>query len=378
MDARQERLAAALAAERADWALLTGFDAVCYATGHVAPLGAGPVPFCGGPALAIVDAQGRSLLVASDAEVDPERPLRCDRVVTYEGFAPDPAGPPLERLYADAVAQALADAGVGGTVAAEPATFPASVAALVGDVADFAGALRSARAIKTREELDLLRACAELTAVGQQAARAGLRAGRSELEVFADVRAAFDAAAGGAVPLGADLLSGVARTAEVMGMPGARELAEGDPVIVDLVPQLDGYWGDSCLSWVLGDAGPEYTGLYRAAHAGLEAAVETLRPGLTAGEFAEAVYRTIEGSGHHDPIHIGHGIGTANFEYPKLARGATAVLEPGMVLMVEPGAFRDGVGGARLEWMFLVTEHGNEVLSPYPISPEPPNPERAQ
>src|SRR3712207_8642738 len=56
---------------------------------------------------------------------------------------------------------------------------------------------------------------------------------------------------------------------------------------------------------------------------------------------------------------------TTLFRSPRLVPGNDAVLEPGMVLMVEPGAYEPGVGGVRLEWMFLVTESGSEVLSPY-------------
>lgn len=75
----------------------------------------------------------------------------------------------------------------------------------------------------------------------------------------------------------------------------------------------------------------------------------------------------IEDAGLSDRIHIGHGIGVTNFEHPRLVPGAPEELRPGMVLMVEPGAYDDRTGGVRLEWVFLVTDDGNEVLSPYDV-----------
>jgi Xaa-Pro aminopeptidase len=370
VDARNRRIAEGLRSIGADWAVLTAPASVSYATGHDEPAGAGRSPFSGGPAVALVAGDGRAVLVAADADLDPGA-VRADRTRDYPAFAPPPGGPGLDGLYLEAASAALAEAGVGGTVALEPATCPAGVRRLLDGLAvatvDATGALRDARAVKTADEIDRLRACAGLTAVGQRAAREAAAPGMTELELYAEVRRALDGAAGAPVALSADLLSGVARTASVMGGPGTRALERGDPVVCDLVPGLAGYWGDSCLSWTLGPASAGYARLYAVARRALDHAARTLRPGITAGAFAEGVLAVIEDAGLSDPIHIGHGIGVTNFEHPRLVPGAPEELRQGMVLMVEPGAYDDRVGGVRLEWMFLVTEDGNEVLSPYDV-----------
>jgi Xaa-Pro aminopeptidase len=67
-----------------------------------------------------------------------------------------------------------------------------------------------------------------------------------------------------------------------------------------------------------------------------------------------------------NPIHTGHGIGTGVHEWPRLVPDQEVVLREGMVLMVEPGAYDTAIGGVRLEWMYLVTATGNEVLSGFP------------
>lgn len=366
VDERAIRVAEAIGSAGADWAVLTSPAAVSYATGHDEPAGAGRSPFSGGPAVAIVGADGHSVLVAADADVDPAA-IRAGATRDYPAFALPPGGPGLDGLYLDAVRAALSEAGVGGTVGVEPATCPDGVRGLLAGTVDMTAALRDARAVKTAEEIGRLRACAALTAVGQRAARAAAQPGMTELELFAEIRRALDTEAGEPVPLGADLLSGAARTAGVMGGPGPRVLEEGDPVICDLVPRAGGYWGDSCLSWALGPASADYARMYAVARRALDHAAATLRPGITAGGFAEGVLAVIEDAGLSDPIHVGHGVGVTSFEHPRLVPGAPEELLPGMVLMVEPGAYDRAVGGVRLEWMFLVTEDGNEVLSPYDV-----------
>src|SRR5690606_28400733 len=109
------------------------------------------------------------------------------------------------------------------------------------------------------------------------------RPGATELDVWAAMRAAIDQAAGGRGPLLADLVSGP-RTEEVGGPPGTRTLAEGDLVLCDVVPCLDGIWGDSCATWAVGEPSELAQRLYRASRAALDAALAALRPGATAGE----------------------------------------------------------------------------------------------
>jgi Xaa-Pro aminopeptidase len=202
---------------------------------------------------------------------------------------------------------------------------------------------------------------------GQREARRSARAGQTELELFADIRRAMETAAGGRCCVAGECSSGPERTAALFDWPRTRRLVEGDPVIVDLAPRVAGYWGDSASTLVIGgEPDRPLARLIAGTRSGIERARETLRPGLTASSF-DALVRdaVIAGGGSSYAHHSGHAIGVSVHENPRLVPGDETVLEAGMVLMVEPSSYQAGVGGARCEWMFLVTETGNEVISAF-------------
>jgi Xaa-Pro aminopeptidase len=369
-DERVLRVAAAARAVGADWALLTSADAVCYATQHTGVIEWGVSPFAGGPSLAFVSADGSVVaLLVNNLEEAGARRAAADHVLTYVGLALGERSP-VEDRYRAAVVSALDELDVGGTVAIEAATFPA----LVADVLAGRGVrtvtidreLDRARATKTAAEIDRLRFCAELTDAGQLAALAAARPGRTELEIWADVRLAMEQLAGERLPVAGDLTSGVENTAAISGWPTARVVKEGDPILCDLGPRAHGYWGDSCNTIFVGQPGPAFMKLYRTTQRAVEVIQETLRPGITAADFDRTVRSVFVDAGVDNPLHTGHGIGTGVHEWPRIVPDQDVTIQEGMVLMLEPGAYEPGVGGVRLEWMYLVTANGNETLSTFP------------
>jgi len=222
-----------------------------------------------------------------------------------------------------------------------------------------------AEMVKTADEVAALRRCADVTSIGQRAALAGTRAGRTELEVFAEIRLAMETAAGGRVCVAGEYSAGADRAAAVFDWPRNEVLEAGDPVVVDIAPRVAGYWGDSCNTLVVGGAPSDaQQRVLRAAQAGIEEACAALRPGITAAAFDAGVRAAVVRAGGADYAHhTGHGIGCSVHENPRLVPGDTTVLAPRMVIMVEPATYLPDVASARLEWMFLVTDDGNEVLS---------------
>ncbi len=366
MDERLERTAAATKAAGADWAILTSFDSVCYGTGHVAPIEAGASPFAGGPTAAFVGADGTCGLVAANVDAATAETSWADPIVIYEGFAFDR---PVDVVanYEQAVRTMQMRLALGGAVAVEPATFTDRLAELIKSVrtVDLTEPLRRVRATKTDHERVLMKRAARAAAVGQKTFRKATRIGRTELDVFSEIRTAIENFAGERVAIAGDFLSGRARTARFTGWPIDRTIEMGDPLISDLAPRVAGYWGDSCASAVLGEPSAAYRKAFDAAKGGLSLAIEMMRPGLKIA-ILDAVLRDYIGrAGYAYPHHSGHSLGTSVHEWPRLVPYEQAVLQEGMFLMVEPGAYNDEIGGVRIEWMIEVTADGCRPVAPF-------------
>ena len=96
-----------------------------------------------------------------------------------------------------------------------------------------------------------------------------------------------------------------------------------------------------------------------------KAAIEKVAPGVKCRE-VDAVAREIiqkEGYGEYFGHGTGHGLGLFIHEAPRIAPNQNAVLQPNMILTIEPGIYLHGWGGVRIEDMILVTEQGKEIIT---------------
>ena len=348
-------------------ALLANPFTLAWLTGYAAPAQTGPSPFDGGPALGWLCGDELTLIVA-DGEVPAARATGA-AVREYAGYTVDQ---PLDgtQRQAGILREVLsAEAALTGRVAFEPdyltlALHEAAKAALPRVTwQPLEPESARLRAVKTPAEIAKIRAALRLCDLGQQAVRDGLKPGVSELELWAGLKARMEDAAGGRVPVLADLLAGP-RTAEIGGLPSSYRLAEDDPVLCDLVPRLDGYWGDNCGTYFLGEPAAELRKIYAVVNETLLRLVAAVKPGQSARALDQMAREAIRTAGYEPfPHHTGHGVGAAYHEEPRLVPYNSMVLEPGMVVAVEPGVYVPGLGGVRLEHVLLVTTDGAEVLT---------------
>ena len=372
MNERVARALQALQDRGLDAALLSSPHNVCYVSGYAVPIETGPSPFAGGPTLALLDAQCQVTLLVPDTDENAARAASdADTVVSYPAFSYQKR---LDQAADEAAAlqRVVRETGAArGRLGIELTSLPVHLAHALQDscaglhLGDAASALAAARLVKTGDEVAHLRRAIDLTAVGQQAAREALQPHVSELALFSAIRAAMEAAAGRRLPLVSDLLAGAERTVTMSGAPTSYTIQPGDPVIVDLAPRLDGYWGDSCNTLCLGAPTAEQQRMHRATTEALAKGIAAARPGVTAAALDAVCRRHVERYGYAYPHHSGHALGTTVHEDPRLVPYEDMVLQAGMVLALEPAAYVPGVGGVRTEHVILVADGPAEVLSSF-------------
>jgi Xaa-Pro aminopeptidase len=170
--------------------------------------------------------------------------------------------------------------------------------------------------------------------------------------------------------------------------PGSGPLPAGKPIVIDIWPEdeASACWADMTRTFVAA-TGPadDVVAMHRLCLEALEAVKAATRPGVTGRELYDIACDVFEAAGHPTQrtkpegetlnegfYHsLGHGVGLDVHEYPSLGRTGNDPLVPGDVVAVEPGTYRQGYGGVRLEDLLLITQDGCEVLTDfrYDLSP---------
>jgi len=152
-----------------------------------------------------------------------------------------------------------------------------------------------------------------------------------------------------------------------------RTIVEGDTVIIDVGALVDGYHSDMTRSYVIGEPTDEQREIYSLVEAAQRAGIDALGAGVTAKDVDSACRDLFVEAGYGDwYLHgTGHGVGLVIHEPPFHSQASDEVLVAGNVVTVEPGLYRVGFGGFRIEDLLVVTETGARPLthtSPRPFS----------
>jgi len=225
---------------------------------------------------------------------------------------------------------------------------------------------------KTSEEIAAIGLANEVANVGLQVFLDNLQPGITEAEVAAAVESVIYR------QIGRDGIFHSRAWAMVQSGPNSadagrfnrstgRRLKDGDLVVIELATCVNGYWSDLTRTAPVGCAKPKAVPILALAKSAQQAAIDGLRPGVSAGQIDALARDRIAAQGlaafftHHTGHHVGFRYHDPGFI---IAPGESAVLEPGMVVTIEPGIYIPECGaGARIEDNILVTESGHEVLS---------------
>lgn len=192
-----------------------------------------------------------------------------------------------------------------------------------------------------------------------------VRAGMSEADVRQDLVAAMNAAGAEGMAFEPIVLSGAA-AADPHGSPSAgRKLARGDALLIDFGAAWGGYNADITRTVFVETVSDEHRAIYDAVANANARGREIATPGMTLDTLDRDVTATLRAGGFPELIvhKTGHGLGLDVHEAPQVMIGNHQVLEPGMVITIEPGLYRNGEVGVRVEDDVLITQSGAESLT---------------
>ncbi|EID09918.1 peptidase, M24 family protein [Mycobacterium xenopi RIVM700367] len=382
------RLRAAMSERGVDALILLGNNNVVYATGVSWPLGDAGLSYVERPV---------AVVIADDPWPHLFLPFR-------EGAASE-SGLPADHLHGPVYLEF--DEGVEHFARAIDELIPAGAAVAVDELtgamrrahqqlfrtgrpADAAQVIGAAKVVKTRDELACIRRACRITDQAMVDVQAALAPGIRQIDLSASfLRRAFELGAMASMlePIWQVMpqrkADGVWTTHGDLALPllsTERELAEGDVLWTDVSITYAGYCSDFGRTWIVGrDPTPRQQAQFDRWREIMAAVLDVLRAGTTAAELGRAATQANGGIRPWLPhFYLGHGIGVNAAETPMIGTDLgdefdeNFVVEPGMVLVLEPVVWEDGTGGYRSEEIVVVTEKGWVQLTDYPYHPYGP------
>lgn len=236
------------------------------------------------------------------------------------------------------------------------------------DFVDIHGEISKVRLHKTPEEIALQRKAIRLSEAALEATLAEVKVGMTETEVEGILlRNLFSHGADGLAFAPIVAAGDNAAKPHAHARPDYR-IKPGDPLLFDFGGTHLGYSADITRTFFVKEVSDYDRAFYETVLAANTKGREVSRPGITASDVDDAVLTVLEQSqfAQFARHKTGHGLGLDVHEAPQIMRGNKDILEPGMVFTIEPGLYRDGEAGVRIEDDVVVTENGIECLTSFP------------
>jgi len=366
--ARMEQFQRRLGEAGIDVALITDDDNIYYLTGYYDYL---HMEF-GRPTILVVPASGPTLLITPSIDlVMAEHAARVDRIAPWNDGAGEEWRAELPGV-------------LKGRIAIEPDHMPppvrAYIDAQVEAVGDVTPILADMRMIKGADELQLARHAGQVASAMMQAGRAAIGDGVAEYEVALATSQAGTRKAAQLLAAHYDdtdmspntqflqIMASGPEITKTHHRASTRIMRHGEPVFLCFCGMTNFHrfkLGFDRTFWIGDIPDPAQRDVYEVALASQQAALDALKPGITAESVHAAYAEVIQGAGYEYPFRCGRATGYSFLEAPQLVTGDTTVLRPGMVLAVDgsvstPG-FRAQVGDS-----FIITDDGYEPITDHP------------
>ncbi len=226
------------------------------------------------------------------------------------------------------------------------------------------GLVESLAVKKDAGEIKLIKKAAEITDIAFERILQIIKPGVGENEIRAELE--YQMMMLGSEKPGFDtIIASGPRSALPHGVASTRKVKKGDFVTLDFGAVYEGYHSDMTRTVVVGKANSRQKKIYNLVLKAQIAGTKKAKAGLKGSEVDKHVRDIIAKAGYGKNFGhgLGHGIGLQIHEEPRLSPLADTVLEPNMVVTVEPGIYIDGWGGVRIEDDVIITRNGCQIIN---------------
>lgn len=226
------------------------------------------------------------------------------------------------------------------------------------------GLMKSILIVKEPSEVDSIRRAVEISGLVFDETLGSIRPGVSEREIAAEIVYKLKRRGSEGIPFDPIVASG-----ERAAMPHARVsdklIQLGDLVVMDFGAIVDGYASDMTRTVVMGRPSQKQGEIYGLVARAQQVAIDHARAGISCSRLDGKAREVIAEAGYGPNFghSLGHGIGLEVHQNPRISAKNQQLLQPGMVVTIEPGIYIPGWGGVRIEDVVLICEEGCEVLT---------------
>ncbi|HBV89046.1 MAG TPA: Xaa-Pro dipeptidase [Desulfosporosinus sp.] len=223
------------------------------------------------------------------------------------------------------------------------------------------------RSVKDASEIELVRQAVKIADAAFDEVLKTIEIGQTEEEIGLNLEFSMRRAGASGGSFDFIVASGI-RSAMPHGTASLKRIQSGEFLTMDFGAIYQGYCSDITRTVFLGDPEDKHRNVYETVLAAQLAGIQAVAPGRSGKEVDAVARGIIEKAGYGDYFGhgLGHSVGLAIHEGPNLNKREERILEPGMLITVEPGIYIPDWGGVRIEDIVLVTENGCEVLTKAP------------